>query len=163
MKKLFVLLGLALAASAPAHAGFGMTAAMGSTNDGAALGILAPTLDYRAGGVLVQAHLLDLIGELPNKNLDIGFDVSGIALKRKVGADIEGVFMPGGSVTIHSDTGFSSVGWQVLAQTRMGAEIKQGMGFGVYVVPVIGASNLLTGDVGLAYGGTLQVSAWFKK
>jgi hypothetical protein len=163
MKKLVVLLGLALAASAPAHAGFGMTAAMGSTNDGAALGILAPTLDYRASGILVQVHLLDLIGELPNKNLDIGLDVSGIALKRKIGPDVEGVFMPGGSVTIHSDTGFDSVGWQVLAQTRMGAEIKQGMGFGVYVVPVIGASNLLTGDVGLAYGGTLQVSAWFKK
>ncbi|MES2639677.1 MAG: hypothetical protein V4850_09345 [Myxococcota bacterium] len=163
MKKLIALLALALAASAPAHAGFGMTAAMGATNDGAALGVMAPSLDYRAKGVLVQVHLLDLIGELPNGMLDVGIDVSGIAMKRKVAPEVEGVLMPGGSVTIHSDTGFSSVGWQALAQMRMGAEMKQGMGFGMYIVPVIGASNLLTGKVGLAYGGTLQVSAWFKK
>lgn len=164
MKKLIVLLALALATTAPAHAGFGMTAAMGATNDGASLGVMAPSLDYREKGILVQVHLLDLIGELPNKTLDIGIDVSGIAMKRKVAAEVEGVLMPGGSVTIHSDTGFSSaVGWQALAQLRMGAEMKQGMGFGMYIVPVIGASNLLTGKVGLAYGGTLQVSAWFKK
>ncbi|MDP2315993.1 MAG: hypothetical protein Q8P41_24060 [Pseudomonadota bacterium] len=163
MKKFLALLGLALASATPAHAGFGMTAYMGGTNDGAALGIQAPTLDYRASGVLVQVHLLDLIGELPNKYLDLGVDVSGIAMKRKVAADVEGVLMPGGSVTLHADTGFDSVGWQALAQLRMGAEMKQGMGFGMYIVPVIGASNLLTGKVGLAYGGTLQVSAWFKK
>lgn len=163
MKKFMLLLGLALTAAAPAHAGFGMTAAMGATNDGAALGIMAPSLDYRASGILVQVHLLDLIGELPNGFLDIGVDVSGVAMKRKVGPEVEGVLMPGGSVTIHADTGFNSVGWQALAQLRMGAEMKQGMGFGVYVVPVIGASNLATGNVGLAYGGTLQVSTWFKK
>jgi hypothetical protein len=31
------------------------------------------------------------------------------------------------------------------------------------VVPQIGASNLLTGDVGLSYGGSVQISTWFKK
>jgi hypothetical protein len=37
--------------------------------------------------------------------------------------------------------------------------MKQGMGFGIYVVPQIGVSNF-TGDVGLSYGGTLQFSTW---
>lgn len=163
MNKLLMLLGLSLAAASPAYAGFGMTAHMGATNDGAALGLMAPSLDYRAAGVLVQVHLIDFVGELPNGLVDAGVDVSAIALKRKVGTDVEGVFMPGATVQIHADTRNDTLGWQVMAQTRMGAEMKQGMGFGVYVVPVVGVSNLLTGKVGLAYGGTLQVSTWFKK
>lgn len=163
MKKLLSLLALSFAVSAPAHAGFGVTAYMGGTNDAAALGVWAPSLDYRANGWLVQLHALDLIGELPNENLDFGFDVSAIVAKRKVGADIEGVVMPGVTFNLHSDFGFDSPGWQASVMTRMGAEIKQGMGFGIYVVPQIGASNLITGDVGLSYGGSVQISTWFKK
>ncbi len=166
MNKFLALIGLALAAAAPAQAGFGMTAHMGATNDTATtpgLGILAPSLDYRAAGVLVQVHLVELIGELPNGLVDGRVGISGIVMKRKVGPEVEGVFMPGGTVQVTADTRNDTLGWQVMAQTRMGAEMKQGMGFGIYVVPSVGVSNLLTGKVGLAYGGTLQVSTWFKK
>ncbi len=158
MKKL-LLLALGLVAAAPAYAGVGATAYVGGTNDGAAMGLLAPSLDYRGGGILAQVHLLDLIGELPNERLELGVGVSGVVVKRKVGQDVEGVIMPGGHVNFGVPTTFKNPSWQILAETRFGAEMKQGMGFGVYVVPQIGVSNF-TGNVGLSYGGTLQVSAW---
>jgi hypothetical protein len=158
MKKILAALALALV-STSAHAGIGATASIGGTNDGAVMGLQAPSLDWRGGGVLAQVHLLDLIGELTNERVELGVDVSGVVHKRKVGPDVEGVIMPGGTLNFSTPTSFRNASWQVLAQTRFGAEMKQGMGFGIYVVPQIGVSNF-TGDVGLSYGGTLQVSAW---
>ncbi|MFN7147127.1 MAG: hypothetical protein ACK4YP_25385 [Myxococcota bacterium] len=158
MKKFLAALALGLGLSTPASAGIGTTAGIGSSGSGE-LTFVAPTLDYRGGGVLVQLHALDLIGKLPNKYLDLGVGVSGIAFKRKVGADVEGVIMPGGVARIYTDTGFNALSWNVGAQARFGAEMKQGFGFGVYVVPMLGVSNF-SGKVGPSYGGTLQVSAW---
>jgi hypothetical protein len=160
MKKLLALVGLAALGTSPAYAGIGATAAIGSTNEAAGV-LFAPTLDYRGGGVLAQVHLLDLIGQLPNKYVDVGFDITGVALKRKVGEDVEGVVMPGAAVLLYAPTSFDSVGFHVLAETRFGAEMKQGAGIGIYVVPQLGVSNL-TGTFGVAYGGSLQVSAWLK-
>jgi hypothetical protein len=159
MKKLIAALSALLVAS-PAWAGVGATASMTAASDGTAW---APSIDYRGGGWLVQVHALDLIGGLPSKMINTGVDVTTVAVKRKVAADVEGVVMPGGSARLAADTGFNAVGFNLLAQARMGAEIKQGMGFGVYVVPQIGISNIATGKVSLAYGGGLQVSAWFSK
>ena len=159
MHKLLATLALSLAVATPAYAGIGASAYVGGTNDGGTMGILAPTLDYRGGGILGQLHILDLIGELPNERLEFGLDVSGVVVRRKIGTDIEGVIMPGGTLNLNSPTSFKDPSWQILAQTRFGAEMKQGMGFGIYVVPQIGVSNF-TGDVGLSYGGTLQFSTW---
>ncbi|MFZ5476489.1 MAG: hypothetical protein ACOZNI_06890 [Myxococcota bacterium] len=162
MKKLLGALALFAATTSPAWAGFGATAYMGSYQDGTAW---YPSLDYRAKGILVQVHLLDWIQGVdvttgdPVFAVNAGADVTGIAVKRKVGPDVEGVFMPGAGVRITSisDTMF----WNVMAQGRLGAEMKQGMGFGIYVVPAVGVTNMVTGDLGLNYGGTLQVSTWF--
>jgi hypothetical protein len=159
MKKLLGLFGLAALFASPAYAGFGATAHLGGTSDGTTW---APSLDYRGGGWLVQIHAIDLIGQLPNKYVDLGVDVSGVAMKRKVAEDIEGVLMPGVSLQLYSPTSFSSPGFHAVAETRLGAEIKQKMGFGMYVVPQLGVSNL-TGKMGVTYGGSLQVSAWFRK
>jgi hypothetical protein len=162
MKKLLAATLLALA-STPAYAGVGFTAGMGSSTS-SSVTAMAPTLDYRGGGWLVQFHAFDLIGQLPAKYLDLGVDVTGVAIKKKVGQEVEGVFMPGGGVTLYSDTGFSSIGWRAEAEARLGAEMKQGIGIGLYVVPVLGVTNLgSTGKVGVSYGGSLQVSAWFAK
>lgn len=164
MKKLLALAALVLSSS-PAHAGVGSTAFLGATSDGTAW---APSLDIRSEGWLVQIHALDLIGMLPSKYINVGLDVSKIAVKRKVGEEVEGVFMPGASVRFLADTGFASKNFNVLAEARLGAEMKQGMGFGLYVVPQIGVGNLASvgnpgGDFGLVYGGSLQASVWFKK
>ena len=103
---------------------------------------MAPTLDYRASGWLVQLHAFDLVGQLPAGNLDLGVDVTAIAMKGKVAQEVEGVFMPGAGVTIYSDLGFSSIGWRAEVEARLGAEMKQGMGIGLYVVPVLGATKI---------------------
>lgn len=160
MKKLLLALALAFA-STSAQAGVGFTAGLGASTSSPYVAF-APTLDYRTGGWLVQLHAFDLIGQLPAGNLDIGVDVTAIAIKRRVGQEVEGVFMPGAGVTLFTDTGFHSVGWRAEAEARFGAEMKQGIGFGIYVVPVLGATNL-TGSTGISYGGSVQVSTWFAK
>ncbi len=155
-----IFAAVALLASTPAWAGIGTTASMAATTDGTAW---MPSLDYRSSGWLVQVHALDLIAGLPDRLINTGVDVTTIAIKKKVATDIEGVVMPGGGARLYADTSFDTVGFNVLAQARIGAEVKQGMGFGVYVVPQLGVSNLVTGKVGLTAGGGLQVSAWFAK
>jgi len=155
MKKLLVL--AALLAPASAFAGVGTTAHLTAATDGTSW---VPSLDYRAKGILVQVHLLDTFGSMAaggKFGLNTGVDVTYAALKKQVAAETEGVIMPGGSIRI-ADQG--DIGFNVLAQMRMGAEMKKGMGFGIYVVPQLGISTLGGGDVHLAYGGGLQVSAW---
>lgn len=150
----------ALLAASPAWAGIGTTASTGASTDGTTW---LPSLDYRGGGWLVQVHALDLLGALPNKAINTGVDVTTVAVKRKVATDVEGVVMPGLGGRFYADTAFEDVGFNIVGQARIGAEIKQGMGFGVYVVPQLGVTNLETGTIGLAVGGGLQVSAWFAK
>ena len=41
-------------------------------------------------------------------------------------------------------------------------ELKKGGGFGIYAVPTIGVSSIVTGDATLTYGGGLEVSFWLK-
>lgn len=157
MKKLLALAALSLALVPTAQAGVGTTGWMGGYTDGTGW---FPSLDYRAKGVLVQVHALELLNGVQQGGfaLNTGVDVSYVVVKKKIAPDIEGVFMPGAGVRV-ADRG--DIGFNFMAQGRMGMEMKQGAGFGVYVVPALGVSNLLTGDVGLATGGTIQVSAWF--
>lgn len=151
---------LALVVPGIAHAGVGTTAYMSHLSDGTAWW---PSLDVRTKGWLVQIHALDLVGSLPNKYVDVGFDVTKNVVKKKVDEDIEGVVMPGLGARFYSaDTRFSNPQFNVVVETRMGAEIKKGAGFGMYVVPMIGVGNVATGNFGVTYGGGLQVSAWVK-
>jgi hypothetical protein len=149
-----------LATAAPAWAGVGTSAYMSASSDTT---FWLPSLDVRNGGLLVQIHALDLVGGLPSKVINTGVDVTTVVVKRKIATDVEGVVMPGGGARLLTDTGFNNVGFNLVGQARIGAEVKQGMGFGVYVVPHIGITNIATGDIGLAYGGGLQVSAWLSK
>jgi hypothetical protein len=162
MKTLLGAIGFLIASTSPAWAGTGATAYVGGYADGTRWN---PSLDYRAKGILVQLHVLDWVQAPGASGYDFvpnaGVDVTGVAIKKKVGPDVEGVWMPGGGVRIQSYGG--TLSWNAMAQARFGAEMKQGMGIGVYVVPAVGVTNFLTGDVGFNYGGSLQVSAWFLK
>lgn len=165
MKKLLGWMALAaLAAPTSALAGVGATAHLVSMSDGTAT---MPTLDYRAKGWLVQVDVLDLVGDLPNKTVNLGFGVSKNVMKKKtddVGKQIEGVVMPGVAARVWSNTASETTVFNAVAQVRLGAEMKDDFGFGMYVVPMIGAGNVAspTGDLGLTWGGGLQVSAWIK-
>ena len=153
----------ALTAAPAAQAGFGSTAYMVSTNDvPGALGApgWAPTLDYRTGGLLVQFPALNLIGGLAGQRLDFGAAVSGTT---------DGVFMLGGAARYFSINGVDDASaFSLLAKGRLGAEIKKGMGFGIYVVPEFGISTFTDGnldtadrDLGVAWGGGIELSCWF--
>lgn len=167
---------VAIFAPGLAHAGFGATAHLGGLSDGTSW---APSLDWRAKGFLVQVKLIDTIGSITDDHLDVGAAFSGVAAKRKIADQIEGVMMPGGRVTYYGFIGdlgdaaskgkVQSGGFSLTGEFRMGMEMKDKMGFGVYVVPQIGISNRLgvgtvaedESELGLAYGGGLEVSAWF--
>lgn len=161
MKKLIGLVILIAASYSPAaHAGFGVTAGTGGYADGTSW---VPSLDWRANGILVQMHLLDQLAPLATGGdfyPNIGADVTVVAVKKKIAAEIEGVVMPGGGIRV---TGGGSLGWNVMGEARFGMEMKQGMGFGVYVVPALGVTNLASGDVGVNYGGAVQISVWMVK
>jgi hypothetical protein len=173
MKKLLrfaAVLGLVGALSEEAQAGFGSTAYMTFASDGA--GAWAPSLDYRYKGLLIQLPLLNTIGGFTSKFLDIGVAGSGIVAKGSMGGNYDGVLMIGGVFGYYGSTQGNSQGsFHLLMKARLGAEVKKGdrngMGFGVYVVPLLGVSSYnanATGsnsNFGLAYGGGLEVSAWF--
>jgi hypothetical protein len=160
-KLLLSALVLAALAPAPAFAGIGTTAYMGGYTDGTTW---IPSLDIRNSGVLVQIHLLDQLIPFTQGGggfvFNTGVDVTTIALKKKVAPDVEGVIMPGGGIRLAGPT--DGLAWNVMAEARMGMEMKQGAGFGVYVVPALGVTNGVTGDVGLNVGGTMQVEFWLK-
>ena len=176
-KKITGLLAFA-ATLAPgmAHAGFGATASLGGLTDGTSW---APSLDWRAKGYAFNLQLVDTIGGVTSDQLNLGAGFSGIAGKRKIGDNIEGVIMPGGRVRYMQyigDTGdalskskVQASGFNVDAEFRMGMEMKEKMGFGVYVVPQLGVSNLWglglspedDSEMRLTYGGGVEVSAWF--
>lgn len=158
----------------PAEAGIGTTAYLSSSSDGTTW---VPSVDIRTDGVLLQIHAIDFVGDLAlgdatvlpsgktevTRYLNVGGDLSRVVTRKSVGVDdVDGVVMPGLAVRLNADTGFESVGFSGRIFTRMGAEMKKGMGFGIYVVPEIGVGNL-AGSFGLVYGGGLQVSAWLKK
>jgi hypothetical protein len=176
-KKIAGLVALVAALSpGMAHAGFGATANLGGLSDGTSW---APSLDWRAKGYLFQLQLVDTIGGATSDRLDIGAGFSGVAAKRKIAGEIEGVMMPGGRLRYFQyigDTGdaigkskLQGSGFNVVGEFRMGMELKEKMGFGVYVVPQLGISNLFgiasvkedDTEFALTYGGGLEVSAWF--
>lgn len=163
MKKLLAAIVLGALPSA-AFAGVGATAHLGAMNDGTTW---APTIDYRAKGLLIQADLLTFVGNIGANNedkvgddlylhdkLDLGLAASYAVLKKKCMEDVEGVWMPGLEfryVGFIGDTGealgdaeFQSGAVNVSIKSRMGMEMKKGAGFGVYVVPKMGISTVNT-------------------
>lgn len=172
-----IVLLLAAAPSA-AHAGFGATAALGGLSDGT---VWAPSLDVRFKGVHLSLQALDTIGGLTAEQLNLGLGGAFVVVKRQIGGEIEGTLSPGARIRYFQYIGdrgdalakskTQGSGFNVTAQMRMGMEIKKGMGFGVYVVPQLGVSNLAgvglgkesDAELGLTWGGGLEVSTWFLK
>lgn len=147
---------LALAPT-PAQAGVGFSAGGYAYTDGTSF---APSIDYRAKGLLVQVHLLDLLGGPAvggSFALNTGADITYVVVKKKCAPEVEGVFMPGVGFRV-ADLG--DIGFNAMAKARFGAEMKKGIGFGMYVVPAVGISNLY-GKITPNYGGGVEVSAWF--
>lgn len=161
MKKLlFSTLTLLALAPGAAFAGVGTTAYAGGYVDGTGW---LPSLDVRQSGVLVQIHLLDQLIPFTaggDFQFDTGVDVTYGVVKKKIAGDVEGVIMPGGGLALRGPT--DSLGWNLMAEARMGMEMKQGAGFGVYVVPALGVTNMVQGKVGLNVGGTTQIEFWLK-
>lgn len=175
-KKLIGIVLLA-AASAPgaAFAGVGATAALGGLSDGTTW---APSIDYRSHGMHFSLQAIDLIGALPDDQINLGAGFAINAVKRQVAPEVEGVVMPGIRLRYFAITGdpgdaldkakMSTSGFHGVAEVRMGMEMKKGMGFGVYVVPQLGASTIRDvgttlakdSEIGLTYGGSVEVSAW---
>ena len=159
MKRLTIVALAALYAPF-AQAGIGVTAGGGQYLDGTSW---FPSIDWRDNGVLVQMHLLDQLQPIATGGKfypNLGVDVSFVAVKKKIAEEVEGVVMPGGGVRV---SGSDPLGWNVMFESRFGMEMKKGMGFGVYVVPALGVTNGVTGDVGLNYGGGVQISVWMAK
>lgn len=143
----------------PAQAGVGFTAGGYSYTDGTSF---VPSLDYRVSGVLIQLHLLDLLAGPATTGafaLNTGADISYSVIHKKCAPEVEGVFMPGVGFRV-ADTG-ANTGFNAMAKVRFGAEMKKGIGFGMYVVPAVGISNITSGTIRANYGGGIEVSAWF--
>ncbi len=166
-----------LAALAPTHAfaGFGATAQLGGLSDGTAW---APSLDWRASGITFNLQAIDTIGGLGSDQLNLGAGITFVALKRQIAPEVEGTMAPGARLRYFGfmgdlgealdDAKMQSGGFNAVAQLRTGMEMKKGMGFGVYVVPMLGVTNLpglgqvkaSKSEISLAYGGGVEVSAW---
>ena len=163
-----VAVAAAVTSAPEAQAGFGSTAYMTSTVD--PLGTLgaggwAPTLDYRSGALLFQFPALNLLGGLTSSYLDFGLGVSGTMARGQMSGTTDGVFMLGGEARYLSFSDLDVSGFSLMGKGRLGAEVKKtdkkGMGFGIYVVPRLGIAKLSEGDMEIAWGGGIEMSAWF--
>lgn len=147
-------------AAAPAWAGVGTTVSLGGLQDGTAW---VPSIDWREGRVLVQLHLLDQLAPVAAGEAfypRTGADVSVAVYRHEVAGPVVGVVMPGLGFRLE---GAAPVGWNLSASARLGMEAERGLGLGLYAVPSLGVTTLLTGSPNVNYGGTLQVSAWLGK
>jgi hypothetical protein len=175
------LLGITalLAAFAPtqALAGFGVTAQLSSLSDGT---FWVPSLDWRAKGITFNLQAIDTIGGLASDQLNLGAGITFVALKKDIAQEVEGTMAPGLRLRYFGHMGefgealddakMQSGGFNAVAQLRTGMEMKKGMGFGVYVVPMLGVTNLpgvgtvkaSKSEIALAWGGGVEVSAWLK-
>jgi hypothetical protein len=160
--------GLALtAASSTAHAAVGFTAHQTwdyGTHGFYASPFVLPTLDYASDGLILQAHVLELLAGASNSTLDLGVNLYKTVSKKKVTDDINGVLQAGAKLNVASGADFDVANGSLglILSARLGAQASKGIGFGMYVVPDLGVAK--TGDeIELVVGGGLQVSAWMKK
>ena len=174
MKRLLVAAALAVVPAA-AHAGMGLTWQAGGTfnsPNGHYINVFGlPTLDFhQQGGMVIQVNAMDLIYGLATKTLDANGDTSravdlagGVYFttrRYKVSEDIGGVIQPGARLEVQTNTGFDPLAVTAQAQVRMGAQAQKGMGFGIYVVPGIGAGLGQDGEADLIMSAGLQISTW---
>ena len=172
MMKRLLAVALLAAASAPmtAHAGFGVSGTLGTIENSTKTKYFTaqhyyPTLDYKAGEILVQVAVLDLINSLGPED-DLLFGLNGYYQVRKgaVTEDIMGVAQIGASLDydkVTEDVAFTTV----MLSGRMGAQAVKKMGFGIYIVPEIGVNlvnddNVREDSMELAVGGQVQISTW---
>lgn len=119
----------------------------------------APTLDIHADPVLVQIHVLEFTEALiGNEDIYLGANVLFSAHDAPIGGQILGVVEPGVGFDLY--TGNNDTTIAITGQCRLGGQIQEAAGLGLYVVPEAGFA-LNDGDAEWLAGGTLQISAWF--
>lgn len=158
MKRFLMTLALA-AFPMIAQAGVGSTYGFGGNLSG--VGPALPSLDFNQQGLVVQIHALDLVYYGANGDLLLSGNVFKTMQKAKVNEDIGGVVQGGGGLAVYMpDFDSDYLAWDVQLKARLGAQTQKGAGFGIYVVPGLGATNGITGDVGVSASGMVQFSAW---
>ena len=166
MRRAFAVLALSFVASDAWALGVGSTAGVGVGGFfgfdsfggySGSVGGFAPTLDLHTDPVHLQFHVLELTSALINDQaLFIGANVYFDAAAMPVGGPWTGVVQPGFGLDLYG----SPVTVAITAECRLGPQMWESAGFGVYVVPAIGMA-LDDGDAFWLAGGTLQLSAWF--
>lgn len=163
-----MIFGFLLATSEAWALGFGSSAGIGTEGfvgtDFADLGgfdvltgSFAPTFDLHATPVHVQFHVIEFTEQLvDNEELYIGANVYFDAVSKPLTGPFLGVFQPGFGVDLFADPFLMGI----TGQARLGPEVLDAAGFGIYVVPVLGLA-LTDDDVDWLAGGQLQISAWF--
>lgn len=155
-----------------AHAGFGVTAALGSIENSIddtyySGQHLYPTFDYKSGPYLFQVGLLDIINsaldETDENNALVGVNFFYQYAKAPVAPNVTGVRQIG--VTFDYDQAGEDINFTTIqAAGRFGAQASKKMGIGLYVVPELGV-NIASEDaredsMKLAVGGQVQLSVW---
>lgn len=189
MKKIISLSALALAALIPsqAEAAWGFTAHQGVTMSGtqqiAAPTEFVPSVDFKAGKILIQVDALETIASLTRaEETHFGFNGYFGVGKGEIKDHIDGVLQIGASVDYGSYNPTEDIendeysNLHVLGQIRMGAQTygkSSKYGFGIYVVPGIGFASVpaleqdleaegIEKQTEIAIGSGIQISVWKK-
>lgn len=165
MKRTLASLAL-LAAPMTASAGIGFTAHVESeysTRGFYFSPMNLPTLDITNDGLVIQLNALDLVEALTYEQVDLGVNVYKTVKAGPVNDNWKGVMQAGGSLDFVGSPGFSfdPMNLALLGQARMGIQKADAFGFGVYVVPGLGA-GYVADEVELMVSGGIQVAAWMK-
>ena len=118
-----------------------------------------PSIDIINDGLVIQLQALDLVEGLTYENIELGASVYKTAKAGPVTGDWKGVMQPGGTLEFQTNFDFDPINIAVLFEPRMGFQKAEDFGFGLYVVPGIGAAYAAE-EVELMVSGGIQVTAW---
>jgi hypothetical protein len=182
-----LIAALFIAAPLTAQAGVGFTSHSGVDTSGKS-GVSSPmeyvpTIDYKAGPVLIQVDALETMASLGRDDimhfgLNGYFTVKGGKKGGKINNNLNGVLQVGASIdmqqnTTAEDDDFHFTNMWVVGQARMGAQASDKFGIGIYVVPGLGFARVPDSEqddfddgiemaTELAIGTGLQISVWMK-
>lgn len=149
-----------------AEAGVGLSSSFQDWNREFRLNEHFPTVDYRSSGFHWQLNLLDTIQALTEEDLLVLAGAGHYQLyEEDISDSFRGVGTVGAGVGFFQDAQKDELEIWMTFSPKMGVELGDSVGMGLYLRPNIGATRIMTDTIQheLLVGGGIQLSVWSMK
>ena len=146
-----------------AQAGLGLSSSFQEWNNPPRWTDIYPTIDYRAKGFHWQLNLLDTIQSLTEEDLLVLSGTGNYLLyKEEISPEFRGVGTVGIGLGYFQDIQEDQLEIWMNLSPKMGVELGETIGMGLYLVPSVGGIRMMTDTIQhqLLVGGGIQISVW---